>query len=414
MNDAPPDVPQRRKLVHDFHQGVLDDVPQDSRPGLVGQRSLGGRLQRVVGKFQLDVIQLEQPLVLLDYCVPRLHQHPDQVFPVQGLQRRHHREPAHQLRNKPELEQILGRDQVQHRLQVRLFVRSLLVLGQEPHGRPGGYPLGDDLLQPIERPAANEKDVPGVDLEHLLVRVLPATLRRHVGNAALDDLEQLLLHPFTRNVPRDRAVDPFLACDLVQLVDIYDPLFRPGDVPIGRLDQAQQDILHVLAHIARFRQGCSVADREWHVQRSCQRLRQQGLPGTGGANQQDVGLLYFNFRVRGLAADALEMIVDRNGQGLLGLFLPDDVGVQARIDFARHQGPVSRALFLGRLVRYFDPVAGTLLGSVTVVPPLLAPALGHVVGQLADAVEADTAPGLPRRTHQPTLGKQAAAKRTTV
>ena len=52
----------------------------------------------------------------------------------------------------------------------------------------------DDLLEPGERPTADEQDVRGVDLDELLVRVLAPALRRHRGHGALEDLQQRLLH----------------------------------------------------------------------------------------------------------------------------------------------------------------------------------------------------------------------------
>ena len=64
----------------------------------------------------------------------------------------------------------------------------------------------DDLLQPVERAAADEQDVGGVDLDEVLVRVLAPALRRHRGDGAFDQLEQRLLHALARHVARDRRV----------------------------------------------------------------------------------------------------------------------------------------------------------------------------------------------------------------
>ena len=52
----------------------------------------------------------------------------------------------------------------------------------------------DDLLQAVERAAADEQDVLRVDLDVLLLRMLAAALRRHDRDRALEDLEQRLLH----------------------------------------------------------------------------------------------------------------------------------------------------------------------------------------------------------------------------
>ena len=64
-------------------------------------------------------------------------------------------------------------------------------------------PLGDDLLQPLERATADEEDVARVDLDVFLMRVLAAALRRHIGDRALDDLEQRLLHALAGDIAGD-------------------------------------------------------------------------------------------------------------------------------------------------------------------------------------------------------------------
>ena len=67
-------------------------------------------------------------------------------------------------------------------------------------------PLLDDLVEAGERAAADEQHVGGVDLDELLVRVLATALRRHVGDRALEDLQQRLLHALAGDVPGDRRV----------------------------------------------------------------------------------------------------------------------------------------------------------------------------------------------------------------
>ena len=46
----------------------------------------------------------------------------------------------------------------------------------------------------VERAAADEQDVGGVDLDELLMRMLAPALRRHAGNGALQNLQKRLLH----------------------------------------------------------------------------------------------------------------------------------------------------------------------------------------------------------------------------
>src|SRR5688572_29734520 len=95
-------------------------------------------------------------------------------------------------------------------------------LGLRPESDPAlSDPLLDDLLEPLEGATADEQDVGRVDLDEVLVRVLPAALRRHVGDGALQDLQQRLLDALAGDVPGDRGVIG-LPGDLVDLVDVDD------------------------------------------------------------------------------------------------------------------------------------------------------------------------------------------------
>ena len=119
----------------------------------------------------------------------------------------------------------------------------------KPRGA-GGHPARDDLFQSIESAAAYEENIAGVDLQKFLLRVFAPSLRRHVGHTSLDDLQQFLLHTFAGDVPGNGAVDALFTGYLVQLVDVYDAVLCSGYIPIGGLDQAEQDVLHVLANVS--------------------------------------------------------------------------------------------------------------------------------------------------------------------
>src|SRR5690606_13262277 len=99
----------------------------------------------------------------------------------------------------------------------------------EAHRAILAQPPADDVLHAFEGATADEQDVGRVDLDVLLVRVLPAALGRHVGDRALHDLEQRLLNTLAGDVAGDRGV-LCLARDLVDLVDVDDAALGPGDV----------------------------------------------------------------------------------------------------------------------------------------------------------------------------------------
>ena len=116
------------------------------------------------------------------------------------------------------------------------------------------------------------------------------------GDRAFHDLEQSLLHALARHVAGDRRVVG-LAADLVDFVDIDDAALRPLDIVVGVLQQLEDDVLDVLADIARFGQRRGIGHREGHVEDARQRLRQQRLAAARGADQQDVRFREFDVAV---------------------------------------------------------------------------------------------------------------------
>src|SRR5262249_59942200 len=107
----------------------------------------------------------------------------------------------------------------------------------------------DLLVEADERAAADEQNVARVDLEEFLVGMLASTLRRDVGDGPFEDLQERLLNAFTRDVTRDRRV-LVLAAYLVDFVDVDDALLALLDVAAGGLQELEDDVLDILAHIA--------------------------------------------------------------------------------------------------------------------------------------------------------------------
>jgi len=184
--------------------------------------------------------------------------------------------------------------------------------------------LLDDLVKPLESSTADEQDVGSVDLDEILVRMLAPTLGWHVGNGALDDLEQRLLHALAGDITRDRWVVG-LARDFVYFVDVDDTAFGTGNIKIGGLDQAQQDVFDILSNIARFRKSSGIRDTKWHVKNFGERLRQQCLTASGRTDQKDVALAQFHIVDLHAHANTLVMVVYCHCQRLFGAFLPDHI-----------------------------------------------------------------------------------------
>ena len=117
----------------------------------------------------------------------------------------------------------------------------------------------------------------------------PAT-RWNVRRRSLEDLQQRLLNSLTRNVACDRGV-VVLATDLVDLVDVDDPLLSFLDIIAGRLQQTEKNVLDVLTDVTRFGQTRRVDDAERNAKNSRERLRKKRLACPGRADKKDVGFL---------------------------------------------------------------------------------------------------------------------------
>ena len=170
---------------------------------------------------------------------------------------------------------------------------------------------------------------------------LRPALRRHRGDGAFHDLQQRLLHALARHVAGDRGVVG-LARNLVDLVDIDDAALRALDIVVGRLQQLEDDVLHVLADVAGFGERGGVGHGEGHVEDARQRLRQQRLARAGRPDQQDVRLGELDVVVLGLMIEPLVVIVDGDREHLLGVVLADDVVVENLADFLRRRNAVAR------------------------------------------------------------------------
>ena len=197
--------------------------------------------------------------------------------------------------------------------------------------------LADDVIEADERSAADEQDVGRVHLDVLLLGVLAASLRRHIGHGSLEHLEKRLLHAFARDVAGNRDVLRGLA-DLVDLVDVDDAALRVLQVVVGRLQQLEQQVLDVLADVAGLGEGGGVADRKRHVQNARERLRKERLACAGRADQHDVRLVELDRILLALDdGETLVVVVDGDGERALGGVLADHVLVEELLQLARRR-----------------------------------------------------------------------------
>src|SRR5439155_20806735 len=147
-----------------------------------------------------------------------------------------------------------------------------------------------------------------VDLDEVLVRMLPTALGRNVRDGSLEDLEERLLDTLARHVARDRRVVA-LAGDLVDLVDVDDAALRAVEVEVGGLDETQEDVLDVLADVAGLGEAGRIGDGERHVEDARERLREKRLAAAGRADEQHVRLSELDVVDAVPGANALVMVV---------------------------------------------------------------------------------------------------------
>ena len=92
------------------------------------------------------------------------------------------------------------------------------------------------------------------------------------------------------------------------------------------------DILDVLADVAGLGQRRRIGNRKWNVEQTCERLRQQRLTAARRTDEQHVAFRKLDFVLLDTGIQTFVMIVDRDGQDLLGLLLTNDVFVEDLID----------------------------------------------------------------------------------
>src|SRR6218665_3109205 len=324
----------RGHFKHDRTKNFFEDRAEPARTGLSQDGEVGDRLERIVLKLERDTVELEHPLVLLDKRVLGCCEDVHERTLVERWEGGHNRQPSNKLRDESKLVQIFGKN-----LAEDVFLVAPVVQGGSKPDTALARPPGNDVLQPGKSTGDDEENVGRVDLDEFLVRMLPPSLGRHRGYGALQDLQECLLHPFTRDVPGDGGVLG-LAGDLVDLINVDNARFGPFHVVVGGLQEFQEDVLDIFADVTRFgERGCG-GNRKRHVKAPGKGLCEGSFAAPGGADKQDIGLRNLNVIVwmvdrggRTLRTGALVVVVDRNGKRFLCGFLTDNVLFQKSEDF---------------------------------------------------------------------------------
>ena len=163
--------------------------------------------------------------------------------------------------------------------------------------------------------------------------MLAPALGRNIDHRAFQNLQQSLLHSFTRYVARKRRIVA-LAGDLVDFVDKDNPPLGQLHVVGSHLQQPRENTLDILAHVSRLGKYRSVHDGEGYVQQFGDRAGHQRLAGTRRADQQDVRLVELHFaRLARSMQQPLVVIIYGHRHIAFGIVLPDHVLIQKLLDF---------------------------------------------------------------------------------
>ena len=189
------------------------------------------------------------------------------------IQARYDRYPADEFRNKTELHQIFGLDDGHDFIRIILLLEMNIRL--ESHGLTADT-VSDNLIKTVKGTATYEQNIVGIDLYKILLGVLSPPFGWNAGHGAFYNLQKRLLDTFPRHIPSNGRTVRF-AGNLVNLIDIDDTPAGGLHIIIRLLNEIQDNVLHVLAHIPGFCKGRGVGNGERHFEDLREALSQKGL-----------------------------------------------------------------------------------------------------------------------------------------
>ena len=336
-------------------------------------------MQGRILKLKLNVLELEHLAVLTHHGVLGLGQNRHQVVLVKRLRLGDDGRTSHKLGDHAKGVEVLREHLAQ---QVVLVDRGGAGdLGVKAHTLVA-HAVGDDLVQTHKGTTADEQDVGRVDLQQLLLGMLAAAGGRNACHRTFKNLKQRLLNALARDIAGDGEVLG-LAGDLVDLVHVDNADLRALNIAIGGIDELEQDVLHILAHVTGLGERGGVGDGKRHLEDTCERLGEQRLTGTGGTEQQNVGLgelhlvhVIVKLRVQTVVKgrkrstaldDAAVMVVHGNRHGALGVLLAHDISRKLVIDLVRRRHVRDDLAIVLELKTLGLGVRGRLPGSLAVI-----------------------------------------------
>src|SRR5580693_1490170 len=180
-----------RQVEHQVEHQLFQNHAQAAGAHFARHSLPGNGSQSLVSELQAHILELEQPLVLLDDRILRPGEDFDQGKFVQIFQHSYNGQPSDKFRNQTELDQIF-RLNLAEQFEVALArdrnVFFLRFFASPETERLLPHAPANNLLQAHERSSADEEDVGRVDRSEFLVRMLPPALRRNVGDGSFQNL----------------------------------------------------------------------------------------------------------------------------------------------------------------------------------------------------------------------------------
>ena len=319
------------EVEHEVGHDAFHDGAEAAGAEVVFHGAVDDEVEGLGRDVEGDIVHAEKLLVLFHQGVLGFGEDAAQGVAVEGLEGGEHGEAAHEFGDEAEFLEVHGLDILEHVVAVELGT-GLVAFEADDVGIES---RGDGPLDAVEGAAADEEDVACVDGDEFLLGMFASSLWGDGDEGALEEFQQGLLHAFAADVACDGGVLA-LAGDLVDLVDEDDAALAGCHVVVGGLEEAHEDVLDVVAHIAGLGQRGGVGDAEGYLEKPCDGACQKGFAGAGLANHDDVAFLDLDIvlvAMLGVVFQAFVVVVDGHGEHALRHVLPDDVLVEEVLDF---------------------------------------------------------------------------------
>ena len=181
-----------RNSIHNRHEKILHNGAQSSCAGFLFKGFPCYCHKRLGSKVKLNSVHREQRFILFGFG-----QNPYKSVFIKLLERCDNGESADELGNYAKLCNILLND-----LCHRIFNRKgflIFDVGFKTESRTADT-FFDNLFYSVKCAAADEKNIRGVNLYALLLRMLSASLRRYIRNCSFNDFQQCLLNTLAADI----------------------------------------------------------------------------------------------------------------------------------------------------------------------------------------------------------------------